>query len=197
MSQQRPYDIYNFYDWSTLGVSPKKEPPKKLSGFIAKNGDTLEISKHIDEKEPRYSRNDKEIDKETYDTMQVQMLSHVTLQDQPAIPKQFAMDRNPCKFAEDIATAPITSVTPRENFHYHGDLKVDGDLIVEGRLDVSGTIKAGEEEPEVLLTPEELSVIIYALDLVTYDKISQSLGLEQGEAARTLSSIYHKLGDED
>ncbi len=195
----------DWYGWPECS-KPEEKSPTKLSGFIAKNGDVLEISKHIDEKEPRYNINGKETDKETYDKMFELTLAGALPGGRKVVPPPAS---NPCKFSSvqdnlvfnthpvSIATAEIASVTPQGNAHHRGDLKIDGDLIVEGHLDVSGSIKAGEQEPEVLLTPEELKVIGICLDSVPSDALQSVMEISGGEVEDLLGRIYNKLIDEE
>jgi len=102
----------------------------------------------------------------------------------------------------------VITFSTENNMEVHGDLEVEGDLHVDGGLVVHGEITAdfvhtgqeeeADEEPaedEVLLTPQELTVIKIGLDQLQYQHLSWSLDISIKAAQKLVQEIYETLID--
>jgi len=102
----------------------------------------------------------------------------------------------------------VITFSTENNMEVHGDLEVEGDLHVDGGLVVHGEITAdfvhtgqeeeADEEPaedEVLLTPQELTVIKIGLDQLQYQHLSWSLNISIKEAQALVQGLHEKLID--
>ena len=85
-----------------------------------------------------------------------------------------------------------------------GDLNVGGNLVVHGEItaDFLHTGQDGEEEAaeepaedEVLLTPQELTVIKIGLDQLQFDQLAGGLGISIKGAQKLVQGLYEKLID--